>query len=147
MEQGGHLVGGIGSGLGGTLNELDFVTLGSVDESNSAAIRFHVRAIGIGHAVCAEMFFKFSETIDLESEMREIGLDLNRAAGWEMANLNFLLAFGSFEENELGAARRFVAARFGQAENIFIKGDRFFEVAHAIACVQKFFNRAHPGEG
>ena len=140
------LVGGVGSGLGGTLNELNLVTLGRVNESDSASIRFHVGSIGVGHAVRAKMFFEFSETIDLESKMREIGLDLNRAAGWEMANLNFLLAFGSFEENEFGAARRFVAARFGQAENIFIKGDRFFEVAHAIACVQKFFNRAHPGE-
>lgn len=141
------LVGGVGSGLGGALDQFDFVTLRSVDESDSASICFHVGAIGIGHAVCAEVLFKFSETLDLESKMSEIGLDLNRAAGWEMANLNFLLAFGSFEENELGAARRFVAARFGQAENIFIKGDRFFEVAYAIACVQKFFNRAHPEEG
>src|SRR5205823_532085 len=100
-------------------------------------------AVGIFDAVLFEMFREFSEIIDLKSEVSEVGLDLNGAAGREITNFDEFFAGGSFEEDEFGTARGFVAADFQQAEHIDVKTNRFFKLVHAVAGVQQLFDSAH----
>src|ERR1051325_6029803 len=84
----------------GQLHEFDFVTFGSIDESEAGTVLLHVRAVGIFDAVLLEVLREFSEVIDLKSEVGEIGLDLNGAAGRKVTNFDQLFAAGSFEEGE-----------------------------------------------
>jgi hypothetical protein len=89
------------------------------------------------------MFGKFVEACDFKGEVREVGLDFYGFTFWEMANLDFFVAFWRFEKNEFRAARRFVPANFFEAENLAIKFHRAFEIVHAIARVQQFCDFAH----
>src|SRR5437764_14776955 len=101
--------------IAGQLHEFDFVAFRSIDEREAGTVFLEVRAVGIFEAVLFEMLAKFGEVIDLEREVSEIGLDLDGAAGGKITNLDQLFAARGLEENEFGAARRFVAARFLEA--------------------------------
>jgi hypothetical protein len=102
-----------------------------------------MRTIRIFQAVIGQVLAKLFKAFHLKSQMRQIGLDLNRPAGREIAKLNQFLAAGGFHENQFGPARRFMAAGFFQAQNVFVEFDRFFEVVDAIARMQKFGSLAH----
>ena len=82
------------------------------------------------------MFAEFGEAIDLEGEVSEIGLDLNGTAVREVAELDGFFAFGCLEEDEFGAARRFVAADFVQAKDLFVEFYGALEVIEAVAGVE-----------
>ena len=94
------------------------------------------RAVGKFQAVLGEMFGKFFQAVHCKRQMREVGLDLDRFAAGEKTDFNLLLAAGRFEKNQFRAARRFVPARFFEAENVAVKFHRAFEIVHAIARVQ-----------
>jgi hypothetical protein len=70
----------------------------------------------------------------------EVGAEGNGAAGGVGADFEEFLAVGSLEEDEFGAAGGFVAADFLEAEHVFVKRDGLFEVVHAVAGVEEFFD-------
>ena len=121
------------------LDEFDLVAFGGVDEREAAAaIGLHRRAVGVFEAVLDEVLAESFEAVHLEGEVGEVGLDLHGAAGGEAANLDGLLALRGFEEGEFGAARGFVAADFGEAEDVFVELDGAFQIVHAVAGVEEF---------
>ncbi len=78
--------------------------------------------------------------VDLESEMGQIGTDHDRTALIELTDLDFLLASGRFEKNELRAPAGGMAPGFFEPENIPVKRYGFFQVGDAVAGVQKLFD-------
>ena len=80
------------------------------------------------------------DVIDLESEVGEIGADLDGAALVKLANLDQLLAAGSLEENQLGTASAGQAADLLKAEHVFVEVDGFLKIGHAITRVEEFFD-------
>ena len=117
--------------IAGQLHEFDFITFGSINESEARTVFLEVRAVRLFDAVFFQVLAKFGEIIHLEGKVSEIGLDLDRAAGWKITNFDQLFAAGRFEENEFGAARRFVTAHFFEAEHINVKTNALFEIVHA----------------
>lgn len=64
---------------------------------------------------------EFLDVVDLKGKMGQVGPDQDRAALVKLAELDFLLASGRFQEDQLRAAPRGVAPDFLQPENIAIK--------------------------
>src|SRR5437868_13899011 len=85
---------------------------------------------------------EFLQVVHFKSEVRQIGANLYRAALIEFTNFYLLVAAGRLEKNELRTAPRCVATDFFQPEHVFIKGDSFLQVMHAIAGVQQSLD--HP---
>src|SRR5262245_23772149 len=75
--------------------------------------------------------------------MREVRLHLHWTAGRERTQFDLLFAGRRFQENQLGAARRFVSSDFLQAEDVLVKFYSALEVIDAIARMQKFRGCAH----
>lgn len=125
------------------MDEFDFVALGGVDEGHAVAVGLHVGAVGEGDAVRGEVAPEGLETVDLKGEVGEVGLDLDWAAVGEIAELDGFLAFGGFEEDQFGAAGRFVATDFLEPENIAIEPDGSFQIVHSVAGVEQFESEAH----
>ena len=84
----------------GHLDEFDFVTFGSIDEGNTAAVGFKMRAIRVLEAEFGEVFGEILEAIHFESKVSEVGLDLDRAASGEVAKLDQLLTLGGLEKHK-----------------------------------------------
>ena len=101
-------------------------------------------AVGIFEPVRSEVFAEVFQAIHFEGEVREVGLHLYRTAGGKGTNLDQLLTLWRFEEGQLGTARRFVPAHFGEAENFEIELHRAIEVVDAVAGVEKLFGKTHP---
>ncbi len=80
-----------------------------------------MRTVGERVALGGGLFGELLDVIDFEGEVGEVGPDHDRAAFVEFAELDFLLAPGSFQENELRAAARSMAPHFLQAEDVAIK--------------------------
>jgi hypothetical protein len=78
--------------------------------------------------------------------MGKIGLNPDGFAARQVADFDFLLAARGFQEDQLRAARRFVAANLSQTENIAIKSDRAFQIIDAEAGVQEFADFFHKHE-
>src|SRR5258706_9173694 len=83
------------------LYQLDLVSFRSIDESNAAAILFHMRSVRKLQAERLQMFAEFIKAIDLEREMSQVWLHLHRPAVRKMAKLNQLLTFGRFHKDQL----------------------------------------------
>ena len=71
----------------GPFDEFNFVALGCVNERKAAAL-LHRWAVAELDAQLLKVFSKLGEAIHLLCEMREIRLNLHRAAGREVAELN-----------------------------------------------------------
>jgi len=125
------------------LNQLNFVAFRRVNEGNSSAVRFEMRAIGIFEAVIGKVFAEFFKAVHLEGQMCQIGLNLDRPTGREIAKLDQFLAGGCFHENQFGTAWRLVPPRFFQAKHIFVEFHHFLEVIDTVARMKKFCSLAH----
>jgi hypothetical protein len=126
-------------GLGVALDKLDFVTFGGIDKSEHATGTLGgAIAEGITFGGC--VFGKSFKILHLKSKMGEIGPDGHRTTARIIGDFDQLLAFGSFEENELGAAWRLVTFDLLQSQNVLVEGDGFLQVINAIAGVQEFGN-------
>ena len=68
--------------------------------------------------------------------MRQIRADHYRPALVEFANLNFLVATGGLQKNELRPATRALTPNLFEAENISVERNSFLQVVHAIARMQ-----------
>ena len=68
--------------------------------------------------------------------MGEIGADHYRPAFVKFANLNFLVATGRFQKNELRSATRGLTPNLIEPKNILVERDGFRQVMYAIARVQ-----------
>src|ERR1019366_8957031 len=101
------------------------------------------RAVGKVEAVRSQVPGKFVEAVHREREMREVGLNLPRAAAGKTGNLNLLLTARCFEKNQFRAARRFVPTHFLQPEDVAVKCHRAFEIVHAVTRMQEFCDYAH----
>ena len=77
------------------------------------------------------------EIIDFKGEVREIGADLNRAALVEFANLDERFATGGLEENEVRPAPAHAAADFFETKDVFVEGNRAFEIGDSVARVEE----------
>ena len=60
------------------LDQFNFVAFRRVDESDTAAIWFHVRTIGVFYSQGGEVLPKFLQTLDLKRKVRQVGLNLYR---------------------------------------------------------------------
>ena len=125
------------------LDQLDFVAFGRVNEGKGRAARTGRRAVGIFQAVFGQVLRKSVEAVHLERQMREIGLDRHGSAAGEMADFNFLVAFGRLEKDEFRAARRSVPLDFLEAEDFAVESHRAFQIIHAVARMQEFCDLAH----
>lgn len=85
------------------------------------------------------MFCKSLQILDFKCEVGEIGSDLNGAAGVVFADFDQLLASRSFEKDKLGPPSARDAPDFFQAENIFVKGNRFLQIGNPVAGVEELF--------
>src|SRR5439155_9061243 len=82
------------------LDQFNFVTFRRVDKGEDCAGRGRGRAIRVSQSEFFELLPEFFEAVHLESQMRQVRLHLHRAARREAANLNLLLAFRRFEEDQ-----------------------------------------------
>ena len=71
-------------------------------------------------------------------------LHLDRAGVGEVAQLDGLLALGRLEEDQLGAARRLVAADLLETEDFLVELHRPLEVVQPVTGVEQFGD-AHGG--
>ena len=127
----------LGEWRSGALDEFDFVAFGGVDESDDAAGGGLGGAVGEGVAECGGVVGEGPEVLDFESEMGEVRSDDNGAGGFEFADFDELLALGSLEEDELGAARGGVARDFLEAEDLGVEVDGAVEVLDAVTGVKE----------
>jgi hypothetical protein len=118
------------------LDELDFVTVWSIDERNHRSIRTAMRAITEWITERGGVFGEGSEIFYLKSEVCEIRADQYGAAGIVFADFDQLLAAWGLEKNQLGTPSALAASNFFEAEDISVKGDSFIEIAHAVAGVE-----------
>ena len=91
--------------LPGTLHQLDFVTFRGIDESESGPVILHGRPVRIAESVLLKVLAKSLETFHFKGQMRQVSLDLNRAAGGALADFDQLLTSRSLEKHQLGTAR------------------------------------------
>lgn len=75
------------------------------------------------------------QTLDLETQMGEVGGHGDGAAARKAANLEQFVAVRRFKKNEFGTARGFLPADLDQTEDVGIKLDRAFEIFDAVASV------------
>jgi capsid portal protein len=73
---------------------------------------------------------KLIQVLHLKSQMREVRSNHNRPALVEFANLNFLVAIGRFQKNELRTAAGRLAANLFETAAIFLTGDRLVQLRH-----------------
>src|SRR5438874_10756887 len=66
----------------GHLDQFDFITLRRIDKRNASAIGFEVRSVRILETELFQMSAKLFEALHFKGQMRQIGLDVDRAAGW-----------------------------------------------------------------
>jgi hypothetical protein len=125
------------------LDQFDFVTFRSIDEGNAAAVGFDVWTIGVFQAEFFQVPSEFFEAVDFERQVRQIGLNLDGAAGRKVTKFDQLFTAQGLEESQFRTARRFVPANFLQTQNFFVKLDRAFEVIDAVTRVEEFFGLAH----
>jgi len=105
-----------------------------------------VRRIGILEAEFRQVLGKGGEVVHLESQVREVGLHLDRAAAGKMTNLDQLFALGRLEKDELRTARRAVPPDFLEPEHFAVKFDRPFKIVDPVPGMQKFFDACHGGK-
>ena len=65
-----------------------------------------MRSVGERVTFCRRLFRELFEVVHFKGEMGEIGADHYRPALVKFANLNFLVAAGRFQKNELRSATR-----------------------------------------
>ena len=82
------------------------------------------------------MVRKLIEVVHFKGEMRQIGADHYRPALIKFSNLDFFVAAGGFQKDELRAAPGCLTSNLFQSENVLIERDGFLQVMHAIARVQ-----------
>ena len=86
---------------------------------------------------------KLFNIVDLERQMREIGLHLHRPASGKTAKLDEFFAARRFQENQFRSARRLVSIDFLKPENLAIKFHRAFQIIHTVTRMQQFRDNAH----
>src|SRR5262249_39335144 len=121
----------------------NLVSLGCIDKREAAAVVLQGRAVGVLEAVGGEVFSEFLQAFDLEGEVSQVGLDLHRAARWIEAQFDQFLAAGRFQEDQLRAARRFMAAHLFQAKHVLVELHRLLEVVEPITGVKELANALH----
>ena len=80
------------------------------------------------------------KVVHLESEMGQVRPHHYGAALVELADLDFLIAAGRLQENQLRSAPGSVPARFLEPEDVPIKRDRFFQIGYAIPGVEELLD-------
>src|SRR5690606_11640690 len=125
------------------LDQLDLIPLRSVDEGEPAAVRLHVRSVRVGEAVLRQVLLERGKAVDLERKMREIRLNLHRAAVREGTKLDGFLAFRRLQEDQLRSARRSVPANLLEPEDLAIELHRPFQVVHTVPRMQKLEGQTH----
>ncbi len=86
------------------------------------------------------MFGEGGEAFDLEGEVGEVGLDVNRAARREGAQFDGFLAARGLQEDEFRAAGRLVATDFVEAQDLTVEPDGTVEVVDAITGMEQAGN-------
>jgi Protein of unknown function (DUF3445) len=86
------------------------------------------------------VFGEGGETFNLEGEVRQVGLDVNRAAGRKGAQFDGFLAARGLQEDELRAAGRLVPTDFVEAQDLTVEPDGTVEVVDAITGVEQAGN-------
>jgi len=97
-----------------------------------------VWTVAQGVAFCRGFLGKGLQIRDLKGEVREVGSDLDGAAGIVFADLDFLVTAGSLEKHELGSAAALASADLLEAENIAVKGNGSLEILDAVSGVEEF---------
>ena len=76
------------------------------------------------------------QVVHLKSKMRQIGADHYRPALIKFANLDFFVAAGGFQKDELGAAPGCLTSNLFQSENVLVKRDgRWQVVSHQTTII------------
>src|SRR5438552_327174 len=84
---------------------------------NSSAIRLNVLTIGVFDSQLFEMFAELLQTLDLERQVRQVRLHLDRAAGGEMTKLDQLFTGRRLEEYQFRATGRFVPSHLFETQH------------------------------
>src|SRR6266581_5111525 len=105
-----------------------------------------MRPIRVLEAELRKVFPEVLEAVHFERQMSQIRLHLYRTACRKAAQLNEFLAAGSFHEDQLRTARRFVSPHFLKPEDIFVELNRRFQVIDSITCMQQFLGLAHDSQ-
>jgi len=125
--------------LAATLNKFNLVPFRCVDEGDLTAAA-GMRPVGQGITFCSSVLRERIQIIHFKGKMGQIGPNNYRPAFVKFANLNFLITTGRLEKYELRPTTRGLAADLLEPEDIFIEGDRFLQIVHAIARVQEFLD-------
>ena len=101
-----------------------------------------MRTVAQGISLRRSLRGEFLDIIDLEGEVGQIRTHDHRAAFIELAQLDFLVALGGLEEDELRAASAGAPAGFLEAEHVLVETHGFVQILHAIAGVKQFLDHA-----
>ena len=126
--------------VGAGLDQFDLVTFGSVDECDGPVFPVRMRPVGERITLFRRLARERLDVVDLEGEMGQIRAHDHGTALVEFADLDFFVAPGRFEENQLRTATRRMPPRFLESQNVPVKRDRFFQVRDAIPRVEKLFD-------
>lgn len=104
-DAGGHRLASVALIVGGggwrALDEFDLISLRRIDESEPAGtVGLVVGTVGVGKAEAAKVLGEVGEAFDLEGEVGQVGLDVDRTAGRKGAQFDGFLAFRGLEEDE-----------------------------------------------
>ena len=83
-----------------------------------------MRSVGERVTFCRRLFRELFEVVHFKGEMGEIGADHYRPAFVKFANLDFLVATGRFQKNQLRATARGLAPNLIEPKNILTMGYR-----------------------
>lgn len=104
-----------------------------------------MRAVGEANSVLGDVLAEGFEAVDLEGQMGQVGLNLDRAAIGKVAKLDGFFAFLGFQEDQFRTARGFVAAHFFEAEDLPVEADGAFEVVYPVPGMEEFEGQSHGG--
>jgi hypothetical protein len=126
--------------LFGTLDKLDLVALGRIDEGNHASTAGWDWTVAEGIALGGGVFGESIHIIDFKGEMGQIRAYDNGPARGVVADLDFLVAAPRLKENQGGASGRGRAARFLQPKHVLVEAHRAIEFGDAVSSMKKALN-------
>ena len=118
------------------LDQFNLVAFRSVDKRYRAPIAIGMRAVGQRTTLGRSLSCKFFQVVHFKREMGQVRPNHYWAALIILAKLDLFLALRCLEEYKLRAAPGGVVSCFLQTEDVSLKGNRLFQIGHAITGMQ-----------
>jgi hypothetical protein len=121
-------------------DQLDLIAVGCVNEDEPAAGGSLRGAVGNLNPYGIERGDRLVKILDLEGQMNEVFLDLDRPTWGKTGQFDEFVAVGSFQEGQLRSSRRALSLNHFKAQDRRVKPDGLVQIADPHASVEEFFD-------